>query len=430
MASEHPARDGSRGQDAPFGEARLRVLVDSVPAMIAYVDTGERFVFCNRAYLQAFGVTEPAALGKTIREVVGDATYEAVQPLIARALAGHTARHERSQRWPGGGSSELSVTYVPHFGEDGRVLGFHSLLVDITERKRAEEALRASEARMRAISDNLPALVAYVDASETYQFANRTYEEWFGLRPEQVVGRTMNAVLRGDYAKAKPHIGQALAGQLAVHDREVYINNERRHLHNIYIPHFGADGATVGFSILATDISERKALEHELSHRASHDALTGLPNRTLFRDRLEQALERAKRHGTPLAVMYLDIDRFKAVNDTLGHQVGDELLKGFAERLVRYVRTTDTVARLGGGEFVILLEEIGTEADALLVADKVIAGMQPGFRLAGAFIPATASIGLAMLAPGSFDADALLARADAALYRAKAEGRNRCCTAP
>ena len=110
MASEHPARDGSRGQDAPFGEARLRVLVDSVPAMIAYIDTGERFVFCNRAYLQAFGVTEPAALGKTIREVVGDATYEAVQPLIARALAGHTARHERSQRWPGGGSSELSVT--------------------------------------------------------------------------------------------------------------------------------------------------------------------------------------------------------------------------------------------------------------------------------------------------------------------------------
>lgn len=412
-------------EEEVLGADRLRVLVDSMPAMIAYVDTRERFRFCNRAYLNAFGLNESEVPGMTIREVLGDAAYRSIRPHIARALSGERVYHERTQQWPSGECSELTATYVPHFDEGGRVLGLHAMLVDVTARKSTEQALRKSEATLRTISDNLPALVAYVDANEMYQFANWTYEDWFGLRPDQVVGRSMREVLGGDYARAKPYIDEALSGARAEHERDVFMNKRHRHLHNVYIPSADANGRTVGFSILATDISERKALENELTHRAFHDALTGLPNRALFEDRLHQALERGKRHGTTLGLLYLDIDHFKKINDTLGHQVGDEVLRSFAGRLVQYVRTTDTVARLGGDEFVILMEEIKGKEDAVLVARKVLAAMQSGLEPGGTMVGATASIGLAICKAGDYEADGLLARADMALYRAKAEGRNR-----
>lgn len=410
---------------AIFGAERLRVLVDSVSAMIAYVDTQERIQFCNRAYLRAFGLGEPDAMGRTIREILGDAAYMSLKAHIADALSGQMVYYERTQTWASGESSEVAVTYVPHFGEDGRVLGFHTVLVDITARKITEQALRKSEAALRTIADNLPALVAYVGADEIYQFANRTYEDWFGLRPDQVVGRSVREVLGDDYEKAKPYIDEALAGRRTEYERDLFLNSRHRHLHNVYVPSLDADGRAVGFSVLATDVSERKALENDLAHRASHDPLTGLPNRALFEDRLEQALERSKRHQTVLAVMYLDIDRFKNINDKLGHQMGDEVLKAFAGRLVECVRTTDTVARLGGDEFVIILDELDAANDAERVAHKVLTALQPAFRPDGATVSATASIGLAICEPGQYEAGALLARADAALYRAKAEGRNR-----
>jgi len=395
-----------------------------MPAMIAYVDTHERFQFCNRAYLTAFGLNESEVLGMTIREVLGGPTYASLRPRIARALSGERVYHERSQQWPSGECSELTATYVPHFDEDGRVLGFHAMLVDVTARRSTEQALRKSEATLCTISDNLPALVAYVDANEIYQFANRTYEDWFGLRQDQVVGRSIREVLGDDYAQAKPYIDKALSGARAEHERDMFMNMRNRYLHSAYIPSIDADGRTVGFSVLVTDISERKALEDELMHRAFHDSLTGLPNRALFEDRLHQALERSKRHRATLALLYLDIDHFKTINDTLGHQVGDEVLRTFAGRLVHYVRTTDTVARLGGDEFVILMEEIKGEEDAVRVARKVLAAIQSGLKLGGATIRATASIGLAICEAGNYEADGLLARADMALYRAKAEGRN------
>lgn len=425
--SDDSAKERARARDTEredFGADRLRVLVDSLPAMIAYVNTQERFSFCNRAYLKAFALNDSEVLGRTICEVLGEATYTPLQPYIAQALSGQMVYHERTQHWPGGASSELAVTYVPHIGGAGEVLGFHAQLVDISGRRYVEQALRQSETTLRAISDNLPALVAYVDATEVYHFANRTYEDWFGLRPDQVVGHSLCEVLGSDYSRAKPYIDEALSGQRAVHERDVLAKATHRHLHNIYIPRFDPDGEVAGFCILATDISERKALEDELLHRASHDPLTGLPNRALLLDRLEQALERSKRHRTPVAAMYIDIDYFKAINDTFGHQVGDDVLRGFAGRLAKCVRTIDTVARIGGDEFVILLEELEGKYDAALVARKVLASTRARFDLAGATVPITASIGLAISAPGDSEARALLGRADAALYRAKADGRN------
>ena len=176
------------------------------------------------------------------------------------------------------------------------------------------------------------------------------------------------------------------------------------------------------------DITERKQMEEKLVFLAQNDALTGLPNRSLFMSRLSEASRRANRNRTALAVMFLDLDGFKQINDTLGHHSGDELLKQFAARLTATVRMTDTVARLGGDEFTILLEgltapELGVEA----VADKIIAAIKAPFMLEENAVAVTTSIGLAIHIPGEFNAEELLRRADLAMYRAKNSGKNRWC---
>ena len=177
---------------------------------------------------------------------------------------------------------------------------------------------------------------------------------------------------------------------------------------------------------IVRDITERKRVEAKLIHLAQYDALTGLPNRALFMDRLAGATLRANRANRALAVLFLDLDGFKKVNDTLGHHSGDELLKKFGERLTLAVRKSDTVARLAGDEFTIILEELtDLEADTRAVADKIIASMRHPFDLPDGSVSVTTSIGIAIHAGAGANVDALLRKADDAMYRAKFSGKNR-----
>jgi diguanylate cyclase (GGDEF)-like protein len=169
----------------------------------------------------------------------------------------------------------------------------------------------------------------------------------------------------------------------------------------------------------------RRRAEAE-KYKAMHDALTGLPSRLLFMERLEHALVQAQRHGHRLAVMFIDLDRFKLINDSLGHEAGDRMLKEVARRLKLRLREGDTVARLGGDEFVMLLEEITTPQDTLLVAQKLVRELAAPFSLAGQNVTVTASIGVSTYPEGSNDSATLLRQADAAMYDAKANGRNLC----
>ena len=171
------------------------------------------------------------------------------------------------------------------------------------------------------------------------------------------------------------------------------------------------------------DITDRRRMEEAVQSAAQSDSLTGLANRVLLDDRLRLAVARLRRSGAQLAVLYIDLDRFKAVNDSLGHAAGDALLKDVAGRLRGGVRASDTVARLGGDEFVVLLEDIKERAHALRVADKILEDCRRPLRLEGRDVVATASIGIAF-AEVDLDAAGLLKRADAALYDAKAAGRD------
>ena len=316
---------------------------------------------------------------------------------------------------------EINVTEI----RLGGARHFIGIVRDITQRKIAERSLRESEEKLRVIADSLPALVSYVDANQVYQFVNSTYEKWFGLTREDILGRTIREVL-GDasYAAAEPFIREVLAGREVTHERELLRNGKTFQLYNVYVPHIGSRKDVLGFFILATDISDRKMLEDRLVHLAHHDSLTGLPNRMLFEDRLRQAMERSKRGRTLASLLYLDIDHFKSINDNFSHHVGDELLKAFADRIKQCVRALDTVARLGGDEFVIILEELATPGDAAMITRKIVNSMQIEFQLIERSLRVTTSIGVAMFSGGDVDSHALMAKADAALYEAKATGRN------
>ena len=182
-----------------------------------------------------------------------------------------------------------------------------------------------------------------------------------------------------------------------------------------------------GLVLTARDVTERQALEDQLRHQAFHDSLTGLANRALFANRVEHALIRSARRGAPLAVLYLDLDDFKTINDTIGHADGDDLLVTVADRLRASLRMGDTAARLGGDEFAVLLDELTDDTEALVVAERILAALQPPFVLQGREVTTGASIGIAISDLGG-SADDLLRNADVAMYMAKSQGKNRCVT--
>ena len=296
---------------------------------------------------------------------------------------------------------------------------------DITARKTIELRLAESERRLQGIADNIPALVSEVDRDGYYRFANATYQAWAGIDHRAMVGQSVLDGSLASYNKSRqPEIERALAGEQLTFERESDLPQGRRVLRSSYMPHFDADGAVAGFYALTVDITELKATQTALDRLARIDALTGLANRRHFEEHVGQALARSRRSGRGGALLYLDVDRFKHINDTLGHAAGDAVLREFARRLGGRLRRTDLAARYAGDEFVVVLEGTAPVDHARTVAEAIVESMKAPFRVAGTELMVTTSIGLALFDGSEASFDAVLARADRALYRAKAGGRN------
>ncbi|MBC7699414.1 PAS domain S-box protein [Aquabacterium sp.] len=320
---------------------------------------------------------------------------------------------------------EVTINALPSLPGDPRRRYF-AFLHDITSRKQAARALEDSERRLHTIADNLPALIAYVDTQERYLFCNQTFDTWLGVGKQQAIGRTVQEVL-GDapYGLRKASLQQALRGEPAETDVDVGEGTSLRHLHLVYLPDRGPDGQVVGFFVFGTDVTDARLAQRNLLALASTDSLTGLPNRRAFEDMLDKAIARQHRSGRPLALAFLDLDRFKSINDTHGHGIGDEVLQTFALRLTASVRASDTVARLAGDEFVILLEGMSRVSEVDVVAAKILNAISSPFELSGDLIlHVSTSIGVAYQAGPIQGAPALIETADQALYEAKAAGRN------
>lgn len=417
--------DRKAAEDALIdSERRLRLITDHMPASIMHIDRAERYRFVNRHFGRAFGITPETIVGLQMRDLCSAATYQELAPQVAKALAGQPTNFEWSAAMRDGERQYFQSSYVPDIAADGHVVGFYALIMDITGRKQAELKSVESEKLLRGITDNLPACIAEVDRDGRYRFANATYLTWTGTDPVAMIGRTVEQVTRPEYYKFREvPLSRALTGERVSFEQTITILHRERTLHTTYLPHFDELNEVAGLYALTSDITELKETQRKLDALARIDALTGLPNRRHFEERAAETLARTRRTGRWSALFYLDVDRFKAINDTLGHAGGDELLTQFAARLGASLRETDFVARYAGDEFVAIAEGLSGEAEAGALADKIAAAIRRPFSLSNACIRVTTSIGIA-----TFDGDStlreLLARADGALYEAKAAGRD------
>ncbi|KQP38910.1 diguanylate cyclase domain-containing protein [Pseudorhodoferax sp. Leaf274] len=286
--------------------------------------------------------------------------------------------------------------------------------------------IRASQAQLHTITDNMPALVADVDRTLRYRFANRAYLDWFGVDPDELIGTTLESLYGEDAVRLwQPELARVLQGERVQFDRSMAVRGQRQHSTAIYLPYRDAQGQVDGFHALVFDTTASKELALRLEEEATRDALTGLPNRRLLQRNLPAALARSDRQGHSLALLFLDLNGFKAVNDTHGHDTGDELLREVGRRLVAAVRVTDTVARLAGDEYVVLLEPVSDPVgDPALVAAKIDAAIAEPFALETATVRVSVSIGSAVYQPRcGKSAEELLAGADNAMYAAKRAGK-------
>jgi diguanylate cyclase (GGDEF)-like protein/PAS domain S-box-containing protein len=303
----------------------------------------------------------------------------------------------------------------------------------VEEKRRAEEALRKSEARYRAIVEDQTELICRFLPDGALTFVNEAYCRYFGKKPEELIGHTFMPFVSDEDQEIVRKQLTSLSPENPVVTYEYRVvapNEEIRWQQQSDRAIFDEQGRIIEFQSVGRDVTERVQVEQQLVYMATHDALTGLPNRVMFNDRLTLELAHAQRNRQKLAVMLLDLDHFKNVNDTLGHSVGDQLLQVVGERLTSLLRKSDTVARMGGDEFMLLFPEMAQMEDAARIAQKMLEAFRKPFVFEGHELHITTSIGIALCPDNGEDIDTLVKNADIAMYRAKEQGRNsyQCCS--
>jgi diguanylate cyclase (GGDEF)-like protein/PAS domain S-box-containing protein len=402
-------------------------MLEQSPDIIVCYDLHLRRTYGNAMYERHTGQVAEQYLGRSILEysIVGSATGDLVACLQRAVKTGQEQTLDFEWRSADGRLVCHSLRAAPVYDAAGHMVGLVTVSRDITERTRVERALRESEARIRTVADALPLRVAYIDIDERYRFNNLAYERGFGLTRQQILGRTVRELL-GDaaYRTVEPYIRAVLRGESVTFQSEMTTGDTYVCYEAHYIPQFAENGDTVGFHAVVADITRQKLEERRLVHLTRIDALTGVANRAGFELRLDEAITRSRATGALVALMYLDIDNFKQINDQHGHQAGDALLRAFAGRLSQTLRSSDTVTRLGGDEFTVIMDGLSKPDVAATVATKIIRAMEAPFVVEQQSIKVTTSIGLAFCQGGAMTAETLVRQADEMLYQAKRAGRN------
>ncbi len=458
------ARDGAWRGEAEESlrdrEDRFRSVIHAAGSVIVLLDSEGRVREWNREAERVFGLRRHEALGEDFVELVaaegqrrtaiaeleaaradqGTRTFELAAAggdrrmllwrvtslentasALAPADPSATLRHAVEGAGPAtqAGGGDGTAEEPPRPGAALVAVGH-----DVTGRRQAEEALHRHESLYRLLANNSTDLVALHDPEGSFLYVSPSCGSLLGYRQEDVVGRDAYRLAHSDdWKRLQTALVAARAGRL--HRTELRFRSatgEYVWFEMLIRPIRDDSGRVIQLQSSSRDISERKTFEQQLEHQALHEPLTGLPNRTLFMDRLRQALARAKREGSSVAVMFMDLDRFKVINDSLGHAAGDRLLVAVARRIRACLREADTVARLGGDEFAFLLEFNIAQRDAGTVADRVLEQLQPPFTFAGNEVFITASIGIAFSSPHVQTPEDLLRYADVAMFRAKDEG--------
>jgi diguanylate cyclase (GGDEF)-like protein/PAS domain S-box-containing protein len=399
-------------------EARFRELVELAPDGIFIADLDGRYTDVNGAGCRMLGYAREEIVGKTIIDLIPPEDIGRLEQSKGQMLQGASHVAEWTLRRKDG--THLPVEVSANILPDGRWQGF---VRDISERKRAEERLRQAAAVFSSTMEG----IVITDADVNIVAVNRAYTSITGFIPEEVLGKNPRVHQSGRHDEAFYQALWQSLEQTGQWQGEIWNRRKSGELfpawENISAVKDGQGRITNYISVMS-DISSIKQAEERLTYLAHHDALTGLPNRLAFAANLEQALERAKRHQRKVALLFLDLDRFKVINDTLGHAVGDQLLQVVGERLKSSLRAQDVAARLGGDEFTVVLEDIDHPEDAALLAQKLIRAVAEPSRLEGHEVVTSTSVGIGIYPDDAGTASDLVKAADTAMYRAKGHGRN------
>jgi diguanylate cyclase (GGDEF)-like protein/PAS domain S-box-containing protein len=409
-------------------EQLFRRVFDASPIPMLIVSyASRRYIEVNEAWSKCFGYSRDEVVGRTALELriwadqLGDdeTWYQMVR-------AGKTRNVERRLRTKTGHTVDaiISAELVVLEGEE-RII---NSMVDITVQKAIERQLRVSERRFRDFAEAAGEFVWEVGPDGRYTYVSNRVEQVLGYKPLELLGKTPFETI------LPPEESERVAGWL---EKNAAPDGSYRNLQHRALTRSGATiwllanavaamdegGRTIALRGTALDITERKLAEQRIEDLATHDPLTGLPNRLLLQDRLQKAIAGAARAGSQVAVMFIDLDHFKHVNDSMGHHFGDLLLKEVAQRLAGVIRKQDTLSRLGGDEFVVVLEGLRASVDAAQVAGKILQALSQGFDLEGQRVFANASMGISLYPADASDVGTLMRHADTAMYAAKANGR-------
>ncbi len=308
----------------------------------------------------------------------------------------------------------------------------NSIRLPVKRLREAHQELSHYASQLDDLLMNAPDGIVGVNEYGIIRFVNPQVRVMFGYQPDELIGQEVEILLplrlRATHAGLRGRFSYQPTGRPMSALRGLYARRKDGSEMPVDVAlGFHKTGAVTHFTAFIRDVSERHRLEQEMQHRANHDALTGLPNRTLLRDRLERHLIDARRHGTSVALVLVDLDNFKDVNDGWGHGYGDQLLINVSRRLSRALREGDTVSRLGGDEFVVLAPELRTPDDTVQVVDRIMAALDHVFMIGDIQFRVSASVGVALFPQHALDAESLLSKADIAMYHAKSTGRKTSC---
>ncbi|PKN53626.1 MAG: hypothetical protein CVU55_00440 [Deltaproteobacteria bacterium HGW-Deltaproteobacteria-13] len=412
-------------------EEKYSSILENIQEGYFEVDLAGNFTFFNDSVCRVLGYSREELMGINNRQYTKDKesakkvfqaysqVYKTGEPL--KEFGWHITRKDGARRYIEGSISLLKDS-------SGKPIGFRGISHDVTERKNSEEALRQSEEKYRSILENIQEAYFEVDLNGNFTFFNDSLCRITGCSREELIGANHRQFSDKENAKKVflafnkvYRIGDPTEGFDWLIIRK---DGTKRYIESSVSLRKDSGDKPVGFKGVIRDITERKQIERELNHMATHDALTGLPNRLMFSQLLNHAIMSAQRNKKQLAVLFIDLDRFKIINDSLGHEAGDQMLKEIAGRFRHLLRAVDVVGRLGGDEFIILIEEVNELNQVATLAHKILATTLKPAVIMGEECRVTASIGISIYPRDGQDEQSLMKNADIAMYFAKEEGKN------
>jgi len=413
-----------------LNEEKYRAMIETIQDGYFEIDLTGTYTFVNDVICQHMRYSREELLGLGNRQFQDRANAKkAYQAFVNVYNTGVPVKAFEMEVIRKDGTKQISEVSISLIRDSrGQPVGFRGISRDICDRKEMEESLRQSEERYRSIIEQMEDGYFEVDLAGNFTFVNDAECRNLGYSRRELIG--MN---RRQYADEKNAVAlfnlfnevYKTGTPVKSYDLELIRKDGAKAFHAISASLIkGADGKPVGFRGIARDVSERKSQEEQIKYLATHDGLTELPNRLMFNQLLSHAVQGAKRYQKQFAVMFIDLDGFKVVNDTLGHDAGDQLLKEIAARFKHTLRAVDVVARLGGDEFVVMMEDIAAPEQAAVLAQRILEATGKPFGLASGECRVTASIGICVYPENGDDEQTLMKNADAAMYRAKEEGKN------